>query len=306
MISGFYIIPNYPLPQLSAAVGFSETAVQAPEVVGYFNADTEMQGQLVTMPFQTIELASEHKFKLSDLRITGYQDNEFLKSDESYGIQGAEFQLVPLTGSMAFDESQSFYWYDPFDCDDTQTWEGGCWSPQGSLPIEEAENKLGEGFWLYIDYNAEPQDEIKLVSSGEVPPIDVLYEPNMYGNVIGNPMPCAVPLTSITVNGYQDNEFLKSDESYGIQGAEFQLVPVTGSMAFDESKSFYWYDPFDCDDTQTWEGGCWSAQGSVEADEVTVEPGQSYWFYMDYYAEPGDHITVEIPSPLVDHTADPE
>lgn len=263
--------------------------------VGYNNANMQSDGQILTAQFLSVGQESAKKFKLSDLSVTGYQDNETLQSE--YGLGGTEFVLCPLTAFGGTLDSKKYMWSDSYDPDDTHEWSGGFWDGPGD-PDEELAD-FGAGYWFYVDYTPFAEEQIKLVSAGAVPPIDLAYELKDDGNVIGNAMPAPVTLADVTISGYQVNETLQSE--YGLGGTEFVLCPLTAFGGTVDSQKYMWSDSYDPDDTHEWAGGYWDGPG--DPAEFAIAPGQCFWVYVDYTPFAEEKILFEIPSPIVDHTS---
>ena len=88
--------------------------------------------------------------KLSDVTITGYQNNEDLKVVGGLVSEEFNFTYLDYAGCTQSD-TDYFFWYDEWDADG-ESWSGGCWWDIGYSPVVPEENDYdlqpGGAFWL--------------------------------------------------------------------------------------------------------------------------------------------------------------
>lgn len=274
----------------AAMAGF---AVES-QVVGYNTKGLTDAGQLITGSFLTIN--STDSFKLSEIKLDGYQNNSFLK-DEAYGTWGYDFSFNLLNEFGETIMDATYGWYDLWD---GENWSGGYWTIDGSGEPVEGDNdltlKAGESIW-FLSMAAGDGEKFTFQSAGAVSANDISFKLRDAGNAVGNPMPATIKLSEITLTGYQNNSFLK-DEAYGTWGYDFSfnLLNEFGETIMDAT--YGWYDLWD---GENWAGGYWTIDGTgepVEGDtDLELAPGQAVWF-LSMAAGEDEEFILEFPTPL--------
>ena len=114
--------------------------------MGYNNKTLRDSGNAITAQF--LNIGSTEKFKLSDIKITGYQNNEDLKVVGGLVSEEFNFTLLDYAG-YTMETEQYFFWYDEWD---GEAWSGGQWWDIDYSPVVPEENDYdlqpGGAFWL--------------------------------------------------------------------------------------------------------------------------------------------------------------
>lgn len=208
---------------------------------------------------------SNEKIKVSELRPSGYENNE-----ELWGGTYGDFQIKLLNanggGEAQYDWEQ--------DCDgDADSWYEGAW-----IGADDLEFSPGQGIWFYCGVWEEGKT-YSLTCAGE-PLMAARNVPLRDGHTgITIPLARAVEISEIKPDGYQDNE-----ELWGGTYGDFQikLLNANGGGA----GQFDWEQ--DCDgDADSWYDGAWIG-------EHTFQPGDGIWVYCGVW-EDGKTYTLNFP-----------
>lgn len=231
-------------------------------------------------------------FNLSDIKITGYEQNESMMEN---GATDSDFNFTRLDDAGFTMESEEFYgWVDVYE---DGAWLGGCWYDGEGNEINKDNDvtfNVGEAFWFTAPI-AENGEKYTFVNAGQVNPNDLVYTLRDSGNVVGNPNPAVVKLSTISVNGYQTNQSMMEN---GATDSDFNFTFLDNAGFTMETEAFYgWVDVYEEDE---WLGGCWyDGEGNEinEENDVELKIGEGIWFTAPI-AEDGEVYTLEFPSAL--------
>lgn len=236
-------------------------AIESTNVVGYDTAALRDGGKAVGLGASFVNVDNSD-LTLGDVKVVGYTDEYadaqiIAKKLNGYGVGGTEY-----------------YWYDVVD---GTTKYFGWYNNDGSICYNEEPLPAGEGLWIYSQ-----SADFKLQSSGKVPtePIEVTLRDGGKAKLVANPMPIQLTLGQVTVsdgttNGYADAQIIaKKLNGYGVGGTEY-----------------FWYDTVDGTDVYY---GWYNNDGSVNYNDVTLNPGEALWIYSQSSA-----YKVKFPAPAL-------
>ena len=186
---------------------------------------------------------------------------------EGYGEKGTDWIKIYDPSTSRY--TTAYYWgeeadggvYDPDD-EDYENPLGAGWGDVDQFAVETTLD-AGQGIWTQSETGG------KLVVSGEVVTDNTVTVPVNKMTLVGNPLPMAVPLQNITVEGY------------GEKGTDWIKIynPATSRYV----TAYYWgeeadggvYDPAD-EDYENPLGAGW---GDVDqfAIDATILVGQGFW-----------------------------
>ena len=239
--------------------------VVSSSVVGYSNIGLLDGGY--KMVGATFTAVGTNEVKLSELKVTGYENNEFYLGEMGFT---ASFQLRASNG-MPY---ATYVWSD--ESLDMETWEGGKWVNSDTGADVTSENdvmlKPGDGLWFSAP-ELQGSTAFKLTTSGAVLKGDQGVELNAGGyRGICNLMPSSVKLSEVEVQGYEDNEFYLGEMGFTMS---MQSLLPNGMP----SVTYVWSD--ESLDMETWEGGKWinSDTGAdiTSENDVTITAGEGFW-----------------------------
>ena len=207
------------------------------------------------------------RVKLSELKVTGYESNEYYLGEMAFA---ASFQLRSSNG-MPY---ATYVWSD--ESLDMETWEGGKWVNLDTGDDITAENdvllKPGDGLWFSAP-DLQGSTAFNLVASGTVLKGDQAIELNAGGYVgICNLMPASVKLSEVEIQGYEDNEYYLGEMAFAMS---MQSLLPNGMP----SVTYAWSD--ESLDMETWEGGKWvnldTGDDITVENDVTITAGEGFW-----------------------------
>ena len=178
-------------------------------VVGYNNVGLLDGGyKMVGATFTTVGTTS---VKLSELKVTGYENNEYYLGEMAFT---ASFQLRSSNG-MPY---ATYMWSD--ESSDMETWDGGKWTNAITGDEITSENDVvlepGKGLWFSAP-ELQGSTAFTLTTAGEVLKGDQGVELNAGGYVgICNLMPANVKLSQVEVHGYEDNEYYLGEMAFAM------------------------------------------------------------------------------------------
>ena len=244
----------------------AETLVSS-DVVGYTNVGLRDGGKSMVGPcFVSVGGTT---VKLSELKVTGYEKNEYYLTEE-YAF-GATFQIRKANGMP---ESE-YLWSDTTD--DGETWNGGVWSDFDTGDEITAANDVtlnaGDALWFDCP-DFQGSDGFYLTSAGVVLKGDQAF-PLKDGAkcAVCNMLPAPTTLSKIEIQGYEDNEYYLTEE-YAF-GLTMQSLKSNGMP----QAEYLWSDT--TDDGENWNGGVWSdfdtGDEITAANDVTIGAGEGFW-----------------------------
>ena len=205
--------------------------------------------------------------KLSGLKVTGYEENEYYLGEMAFA---ASFQLRSSNG-MPY---ATYVWSD--ESSDMETWDGGKWTNSATGEEITAANdvvlKPGEGLWFSAP-DLQGSTAFSLTSAGAVLKGDQGVELNAGGYVgICNLMPAPVKLSQVEIQGYEDNEYYLSEMAFAMSMQS--LLPSGMPKA-----TYMWSD--ESGDMETWDGGKWTDSDTgveiTSENDVTIAAGEGFW-----------------------------
>jgi len=238
------------------------------QVVGYNQVQLNAGGKNMAGPC-FISVGQTKTIGLSELKITGYEDNEYYMLEECGFV--LTFQIRNNDGSP----KSTYQWAD--ESDGESTWSGGVWTDAktGTPITKENEVVLNAGDSLWFTTPAlHGATGFYLQSSGAVFTGDCGAELNAGGKcAVCNMLPKDAGLSTIEIQGYEDNEYYMLEEC--------GFVLTMQSLKSDGSpKATYQYAD-ESDGESTWSGGVWSDAKTGTAitpeNEVTVKAGEGFW-----------------------------
>ena len=245
--------------------------------MGYQNSELVAGGQMQTSPFVTIGSTGVY---LSDLKVTG----EPIEDEE--GCWG-NVSIAMLTGSgynqYVGDMIKTYYWFE-----EDGSYEAG-WYDYAENPLKDDESPLGnadeiifdhgQALWLNVDSE---YAGCKIDYKGGVLPASFAYPLVAGGQMVGNPYPAAVLLSTMTVTG----EPIEDEE--GCWG-NVSIAMLTGSgynqYVGDMIKTYYWFE-----EDGSYEAGWYDyAENPLKddesplgnADEISFGSAQGIWVNAD-------------------------
>ena len=209
------------------------------------------------------------KVKLSELKVAGYEDNEYYLTEE--WAFGATFQIRKSNGMP----QATYLWSDTTD--DGETWNGGTWSDTdtGDTITSENDVELNPGDALWFDCpEFQGSDGFYLTSAGVVLKGDQAV-PLKDGAkcAVCNLLPASTTLSKIEIQGYEDNAYYLTEEwAFGLT---LQSLKSNGMPRH----TYLWSDS--TDDGETWNGGVWSDTDTgdeiTSENDVTIAAGEGFW-----------------------------
>ena len=233
--------------------------VTSGNVVGYSHLHLNAGGKNMVGPcFVNV---TGKTIKLSDIKVTGYEDNEYymwtqwsapvvvVQRRETSGLPYAQYAWSSEFDGEAFSEG---YWGKEFGDED------------------DPELKPGDALWVDTP-DLEGSDEFSFVVSGEVVKGAVAFELNAGGKIsVANPVPTPCTLADVEFHGYEDNEYYKWTQ-WSAPIVVIQKLMTSGlpEMQFAYSSEF---------DGESFSEGVWGKEiGDYEADEWVLKPGEGFW-----------------------------
>ena len=245
--------------------GFAMADVVSSDVVGYNNVGLLDGGyKMVGATFTTVGTSA---VKLTDLKVTGYEDNEYYLGEMGFT---ASFQLRSSNG-MPY---ATYVWSD--ESSDMETWDGGKWINALTSEDVTKENDVilqpGDGLWFAAP-ELQGSTAFTLVSSGTVLKGDQGVELSAGGyRGICNLMPASVKLSEVEVQGYEDNEYYLGEMGFTMS---MQSLLPNGMPAV----TYVWAD--ESSDMETWDGGKWinalTSEDITSENDVTIAAGEGFW-----------------------------
>ncbi len=216
-------------------------------VVGYNEKETPTLGSVMAGG-TFISVDSSKGFKLSDLAVTGYE--------EDGGCWG-DFYLNVLDASGR--NEVSYCWFD--DPEGDPVIPAGWYDSDGAVPYDSKNItfEAGQGFWIQ-------GKGYKLQASGQVNSETVLVKTPTLGSIaISNPFPTPITLGDMSVTGYE--------EDGGCWG-DFYLNVLDASGR--NEVSYCWFDDPEGDPVIL--AGWYDSDGAVPFDSTTsFSAGQGFW-----------------------------
>ena len=236
-------------------------AIESTNVVGYDTAALRGGGAAIGLGASFVNV-DKSDLTLGDVKVVGYTG------------EYADGQISAKKLNGAGVGGTEYFWFDVVDGADKYY---GWYNNDGSVCYNEESLPVGEGLWIYS-----PSSDYKFQSSGMVPttPVSVTLRGGGAAKLVANPMPVQLTLGQVTVsdgttNGYADGQIsAKKLNGAGVGGTEY-----------------FWYDTVDGTDVYY---GWYNNDGSVNYNDVTLDPGETLWIY-----SPSTAYKVTFPAPAL-------
>lgn len=205
--------------------------------------------------------------KLSELKVTGYENNEYYLGEMGFT---ASFQLRASNG-MPY---ATYMWSD--ESSDMEKWDGGKWinSDTGETitPTNDVILEPGKGLWLTTP-DLQGSTAFTLMTAGEAPKGDQAVELKAGGYMgICNLMPSTIKLSQVEIHGYENNEYYLGEMGFTMS---MQSLLPSGMPRV----TYVWAD--ESSNMETWDGGKWinadTGADVTSVNDVTINVGEGFW-----------------------------
>ena len=256
----------------AAAVCGSVFALESANVVGYQEQTMNASGATMAAATFMNVTAADGSFKLSDLKVTGY-DAPVYDEDEgellSGGVIKGAFSLQILNASGATEAN--YYWVDNGEI-------GPGWFDMSNKSCNSVALASGQGMWIM-------GNGLTLMPAGSVNLSDVSVVTRATGaTASGNSTPAALTLGDLVVSGY-DAPVYDEDEGELLSGGvikgafSFQFLTTSGTT----EANYYWVDNGEI-------GPGWFDMSNKNCNSVALPAGKGAWIM-------GSGLTLTIPAP---------
>lgn len=263
-------------------------AIESANIVGYVNNDLVEGGQLVSASFLK---PGSNGFNVSDIKISGYQEDLAFYEAADYAC---DFYILDYAGRTIKGEGKYFMYIDTWDWDE-YAFLGGTWFDYQMNEVvpggaNDATLSPAQAIWLALP-GGDGEHTVTFGTAGEVIQDDVDYTLTEGGNCVGNPMAIGVPVSSLSVSGYEEDLAFYEAADYA---CDFYILDYAGRTIKEEGKYFMYIDTWDWDE-YAFLGGTWFDYQMNEvvpggANDAILAPGQGLWFAIP--GGDGEHTNV--------------
>ena len=218
--------------------------VYSSNIVGYTKITVpENKMDIVGVQFQNI--GAEGTLSLQDIKVDGY---------EGYGSD-----WIRIYDPVTYRYTTAIYWGEDMGgvLDDEGNELGAGWGDEDQVAID-ANLSAGTAVWTQSEAGG------NLITSGEVVSGNTVVVPENKMTLVANPLPMAVSIQDITVDGY---------EGYGSD-----WIRIYDPVTYRYTTAIYWGEDMGgvLDDEGNELGAGWGDEDQVAVD-LTIAPGQGFW-----------------------------
>ena len=215
---------------------------------------------------------------LSKIQITGYQNCQEFQDNDLYGFS---IKILNKNGGT----EATYFWKDYYDTNVQGDWDGGKWyhDQTGKFIGEAGEpDRLlnpGDSVWTEAPSVFPGSTGYKFLVNGSVVELSRAIPMTAGGKkAIGNLFAVDIPLSKISITGYQGCQEFQDNDLYGFS------VKVLNKNGGTEA-TYFWKDYFDTNIPGEWDGGAWYHD---QAGKFIGEGGEP-----DYLLKSGDGLWCE-------------